>query len=211
MYTGNLACAKTCHHCVLESHYRLHTNTAQAITQWTKSVTRQKALASCSHCSIRAVLQHLQHHLSHLVPRTECSWVKCMFSHTVQICPRTRRKRNFAATANCCNSEIIKVLPTLRRKKIAANPHDAERCISCPQQGADNTVTRDMHTITQRVKKCAASYQHFFPKLAQIFTRNARIARSHRARNNGTVTLRYAASDLAPHASWPHNAWLSSC
>lgn len=126
MYTGNLACAKACHHCVLESHYRLHTGTAQAIAQRTKSVTRQKALASCSHCSIHAVLQCLRHHLSHLVPRTECSLVKCMLLLTIQICPRTRRKKSVAATANCCNSELIKVLPTLGLKKNHDKPARCE-------------------------------------------------------------------------------------
>lgn len=58
----------------------------------------------------------------------------------------------------------------LSDRAIMTNLPNAERCISCRQQSADNTVTRDMRTITQQVKKCAASYQHFFPKLAQIFT-----------------------------------------
>lgn len=102
MYTGNLACAKACHHCVLESHYRLHTGTAQAIAQRTKSVTRQKALASCSHCSIHAVLQCLRHHLSHLVPRTECSLVKCMLLLTIQIFPENSEEKNC-----CCHSQLL--------------------------------------------------------------------------------------------------------
>lgn len=134
-----------------------------------------------------------------------------VFGHNSNL-PENSEEKKF-----CCHSQLLQfrinqsTSDSRTKKKSRQTCTMRKRCISCPQQGADNTVTRDTHTITQRVKKCAASYQHFFPKLAQIFTRNARIARSHRASNNGTVTLRYAASDLAPHASWPHNAWLSSC